>query len=103
MNPYITFRELQDGKLEYFLLQKDYPHFLGRIVAAPIAKALVNEPVAGYNLWVTFSGTLRGNFIPAQNNITDEIQLVFERMALWFASERIMGNGKRFDKFKIKK
>ena len=31
------------------------------------------------------------------------MKLIFEKMALWFASERIMGNGKRFDKFKIKK
>jgi hypothetical protein len=101
--PFATYRELQKGQLEYFIVQKDYPHFLGRIVTFPVEQSLVNCPVAGYNLWVTFNGTLRGNFIPAQNNITDEIQLVFERMALWFASERIMGNGKRFDKFKIKK
>ena len=50
MIPFATYRELVNGQLEYFLVQKDYPHFLGRIVTAPIAKALVNEPVAGYNL-----------------------------------------------------
>ena len=102
MNPYITFRELQDGKLEYFILQKEFPHFLGRIVMFPVERALVNEPVAGYNLFVTFNGVLSGNYYPS--TITaDEMKLIFEKMALWFASERIIGNGKRFDKFKIRK
>ena len=101
MNPFITFRELVDGKLEYFLLQKDFPHFLGRIVTFPVERSLVNEPVAGYNLWVTFNGTLRGNYYPS--TVTkDEVRLIFERMALWFASERITGSTKRFEKFKIK-
>lgn len=103
MIPFITYRELIDGKLEYFVLQKEFPHFLGRIVTFPVEHSLVNEPVAGYNLFITFAGSLRGNFIPDYKNITDDIQYTFERMALWFASERVIGGGKRFDKFKIKK
>lgn len=102
MNPYITFRELQDGKLEYFILQKEFPHFLGKIVTYPNPKSLVNAPVAGYNLWVSFNGVINGNYYPS-NISTEEMQVIFETMALWFASERIIGNGKRFDKFKIKK
>jgi hypothetical protein len=100
--PFATYRELQNGQLEYFIVQKDYPHFLGRIVTFPVEQSLVNCPVAGYNLWVTFNGTLRGNFYPS-NISTEEMQVIFETIALWFCSERVIGNGKRFDKFKIKK
>lgn len=101
MIPFITYRELIDGKLEYFVLQKEFPHFLGRVVMFPVEHSLVNEPVAGYNLFITFAGVLSGNYYPSA--ITgDEMKLIFERMALWFASERVIGGGKRFDKFKIK-
>ena len=76
--PFITYRELHNGQLEYYVLQKEFPHFLGRIVTSPVPNAIVNCPVAGYNLWVTFNGTLRGNIIPDYKNIIDEINIALE-------------------------
>lgn len=100
---FITYRELIDGQLEYFILQKAFPHFVGRIVYAPVEGAIVNSPIPNYNLWVTFNGTLRGNMIPDYRNILDEIENAYANMAAWFWAERICMGEKRFQKFKIKK
>lgn len=103
MIPYITFREKdEDGNLCYFILQKAFPHFLGKIVTRPIEGALANEPIPGHNLWVTFNSTLRGNMIPNYKNIQEEIAISYHSMACWFHAERIVMDGDRFKKFKIK-
>lgn len=102
MNPFITFRELINGQLEYFILQRAFPHMIGKISTFPKEKAIVNAPIAGYNLYVTFDGCLQGNVLPSYRNIDKEVQNVFENMAAWFWSERIVGSEKKFEKFKIK-
>lgn len=102
MNPFITFRELHNGQLEYFILQRAFPHMIGRIATFPKDKAIINTPIAGYNLYVTFDGCLQGNVLPSYRNIDKEVQNVFENMAAWFWSERIVGNEKKFQKFKVK-
>lgn len=103
MNPYITFRDKdEEGNLQYYILQRDFPHFVGRIVYTPVEGAIANEPIAGYNMWVTFANTLRGNFLPSYKNIKDEINSVMFSMSAWFYSERILIDKDRFKKFKIK-
>ena len=103
MNPYITFRDKdKNGDLQYYILQRDFPHYVGRIVVSPKQGALINQSIAGYNLWVCFDGTLRGNFIPSYSTVTEEISNVYFNMAAWFYSERIVMDKNRFKKFKIK-
>jgi hypothetical protein len=103
MNQFITFRDKdENGEMQYYVLQRAFPHFVGRISPVPIEGALANEPVAGYNLYVTFNGTLVGNLIPNYRNIQAEISSVFLSMALWFHAERVLLDTSRFKKFKIK-
>lgn len=102
MTPYITYRERgRGGRLQYFVLQKDFPHIVGEIVDSPPEGGMGFSTISGYNLWVVFGGTLRGNFIPTYRNILDEIQGVLDNMAAWFFSERIVPDEKKFHRFKI--
>jgi hypothetical protein len=102
MNPFITFREQDDnGRLGYYILQRDFPHVCCEIVQAPVQSALITVPVSGYYLWLSFAGVLRGNFAPSYKNIIDEMTLVMFAMSTWYYENRILPDAKRFKKFKI--
>lgn len=102
MIPYITYREPDaNGNLEYYILQKAFPHFCGRITEQPIDGAIINQPIAGYNLWIAFNYTIRGKMIPDYKNIMDEIEDIFFKMSVWFYTERIVTDKQRYKKFKI--
>ncbi len=101
--PYITFREPdKSGNLEYFVLQRDFPHWVGRISTIPKEGALAQSTIAGYNMYVIIEGTLRFGLIPNYKNVMEEMQLVVDTMAIWFYTERIIMDKKRYEKFKIK-
>ena len=102
MSPFVTFRDTDKaGVMQYYILQRAYPHFLGVITYYPTGETIYQTPVAGHHLYVTFNGVLRGNFLPAHQGVETEIQVVFEAMALWFYSERIMKDPKKYKKFMI--
>lgn len=102
MTPYITFRETDDkGELQYYILQREFPHYIGVVKSMPEATTWVNAPVAGHYLWVCFAGTLRGNMVPAFPDFHKEMESVFTSMAEWYYLNRIKGNEKKFKKFKI--
>jgi len=102
MTKYITFREKDDkGELQYYILQRDFPHYVGLISNAPKESVLMQAPIAGHYLWVVFSGTLRGNMIPAYQEIYKEIESVFTNMSEWYYINRIKPNEKKYKKFKI--
>lgn len=102
MSKYITFREEDKfGVTGYFILQKVSPHFVARVVNYPVEKSLSNSPVAGYNLYVTFDGTITGNFLPYYSGAIHEIDLLMIEMAAWFLENRIKTNEKKYAKFKI--
>lgn len=96
-SPFITFKEGED----YFILQKEFPHYVGKIVREPIEGAMINQPIGAYMLWVTFNGVLRGNFIPSYQDVYDEIVHVFFEMSQWFYTERILKDPKRYKKWRI--
>jgi len=101
MTPYITFRDKDEsGELQYYILQRDFPHMIGVLVTYPI-KSLSCQPISGYNLFVKFDGCLRGKMLPDYRNIADEIDTIMQTMAVWFYTERIVMDKKRFKKFKI--
>lgn len=104
MQPFISYREKnEDGLLCFYILQKAFPHYCGLIVAEyPVEGAIINQPIAGYNLWVSFNFTLRGHFIPAYKDVKDEIENVYSNMADWYLVNRIIPNEKLYKKFKIK-
>lgn len=100
--PFITYREQVDsGELAYFILQRAYPNYIGCLVAYPIEKSIINTPIAGYHLYITFDGVLAGNYIPAYKDVYDEIQSVFMEMARWYLSNRIMIDEKKYKKWKL--
>lgn len=100
--PYITYREEKDGELMYYILQKEFPHNIGQIAVLPIIDSLVVSPIAGYNLWVVWVGTLRGNFVAVYPKHEIDLQFIFNNMANFYLSERIHKNLNRYEKFKIK-
>lgn len=102
MKPYITFRETDDnGELQYYILQRAFPHYMGVIKASP-QDSLINAAIPGYYLWVCFCGSLRGNMIPAFKGLRDELAAVYMDMASWYFTNRVEPNEKKYKKFKIK-
>lgn len=98
--PYITYRELHEGQLQYFILQKEFPHFQGIISSHPVNSTLCQVTIPGYNLWLVFDYTLRGKMIPSYNDIQTEINTIMHNMAIWFLTERIQAEPKKFNKWK---
>lgn len=101
--PFITYREPdKNGNLEYYVLQRDFPHWVGRISTIPKEGALAQSTIAGYNMYVIIEGTLRFGLIPTYKNVMEEMQLVADTMAVWYYTDRMIMDKKRYEKFKIK-
>ncbi len=98
--PFITFRELEDGRLQYYILQKEFPHYLGVISSHPVKSTLCQISIPGYDMWVVFGGTLRGKMIPNYKDVKNDIDVAFHNMAIWFLTERIQAEPKKFNKWK---
>lgn len=102
MTPYITFKdEIENGLVGYFVLQREYPHYVGIISEQPVFKFVHPVPVSSYKLWITFFGSLRGNYIPSYNNVDKEIASIMQSMASWFFDNRILVEPKKYKKWKI--
>lgn len=101
-NLFITFREENnEGDLCYYILQKNHPHYVGKIVNYPIEGAIVNMPLPEYNLWVTYAGVLEGRFVPGYKEVEADIESMFSQMAEWYYHYRIKTNPKKYIKFKM--
>lgn len=102
MIQYITYREIDtEGRLCYYILQKEFPHYKGIIALEKLENTLSSAPIAGYKMYVNFNGTLRGNLIPSYNDVLKEIDIIMEDMAIWFLNNRILADQKKYSKFKI--
>lgn len=103
MNPYILFEDIDDnGIKQKYILQRDFPHYVGQILYMPKLKSLIQIPVPKYNIWVSFAGTLRGNMIPSYKNIPEELDDVYRNMSSWYYENIILKNEKEFENFKLK-
>src|SRR6185503_4313415 len=102
MNPYITFIESgNNGLIEYFILQREFPHFVCILSKEPIIKIVKPVPIDGYKLWVVFYSCLRGNVIPSYNDIDEELKVIMSDMSQWHLKNRILSNEKKYKKWKI--
>jgi hypothetical protein len=102
MTPFLTFREPNaNGELQYYILQKGHPHYVGKISTVPKLGIMPSVPISGYNLYMEFCGTLRGNYIPAYKDVENEMVAVFNEMAIWYLVYRITPEEKKYKKFKI--
>jgi hypothetical protein len=97
MKPFITYREGDD----FFILQKEFPHYVGIIQNQP-SVTKISFPVAGYNFWVVFNGTIRGMMIPSYKDVVTEIEVCMSAMSNWFLMVVIMKDEKKYKRFKIK-
>jgi len=102
MDKYISYRETdEEDFLQYYILQKEFPHILVNISERPVVNFVQPVPINEYNLFLVFSGTLRGNVIPSFINIGEEIKSVMQDMSVWFYEYRIIPNEKKYKKWKI--
>ena len=102
MTPYITYRDIDErGELQYYILQRDFPHFIGVISPIPKMEFIPAIAISNYNLWVVFNWTLRGRMIPSYKEIEKEIVQQMSNMAEWYYENRILIEPKKYKKFKI--
>lgn len=102
MVKYVTYREDDSGVASYYVLQKAFPHYVGRLVDNPYYKCLCSAPVPQTTLYVAITGTLRGNVIPAYQNVDDEIKSVALDMAYWYYENRILINPSKYKRWLLK-
>jgi hypothetical protein len=103
MQPYLTYMEQNgEGEAQYFILQKDHPHFKAVITYTPLEGRLIPAVhVKGYNLWLNFSGVLRGNFVPSYKDVDKEVEATLQAMAIWFYKNRVEKEPKKYKKWKV--
>lgn len=102
MSPFITFTDKsKEGETEYYILQRDYPHYVGMIAYSPSIEPIYQAPIAGHHLYINFWGTLRGRYLPMTKNVDKEIGAIFEDMAAWYYQNRILPDPRRYKKWAI--
>lgn len=98
--PFITYREDVSGKLCYFILQKEFPHYVGLIKESPMGGTLPQMNIPGYSLWIQIVGTVRGSYIPSYQDVETEMNSVAGRMSQWLLDNRILPAESKYRKFK---
>lgn len=101
MERYITFRDEEDKKPKYYILQRDFPHFIGEVSTTPDKHLVGATPIPGYKLWIVFQFCLRGKSVPSYRDLESIILNTMNDMASWYFQNRIETDQKRFLKFKI--
>lgn len=100
MIPFILFKEKdKNGNIQQYVLQRDYPNYIGVVNFRPIETTICQQPIAGYNLWVNFNGSLRGNMMPLDKGSLKEMEEIFFNMACWFYTEM---DTIKYESYKIK-
>jgi len=100
--PYITFRETDtENRLCYYILQKEYPHYIGLISVGQMENVLASMPVGNYNLYVNFYGCLVGKFLPSYKDVIQDIEASLIGMAEWFYYHRVLTEPKKYEKFRL--
>ncbi len=102
MEPFITYRDKDKaGELQYYILQRAFPHFQGVILTYPKEGAFAESIVSGYNMYISYAGTISGNYILSKRDIESECQFVMQKMAEWFYANRILKESRKYKKFKV--
>lgn len=99
--PFISYREIKNDLLCYFILQKSHPHYVGIISVGKLNDVLSSVPIAGYQLFVNFDGCLIGNFVPSYLDVIKDIDRVMRSMSDWYLANRIITDEKKYSKFKL--
>ena len=100
MIPYILFQEPdKNGNMQQFILQKAFPNYIGKISDRPVETILCQQPISGYNLWLQYTGTLKGNQIPFEKGALKEMEEQYFTMAAYFYT---VMDTRKYEKYKIK-
>ncbi len=101
--PFITYMEGKEegSKPEYYILQKAFPNYQGRIIEYPIPDSLVCINIPGYTLYINFAGRIDGNFVPSYKHAMEEMEAIFIQMVEWFLKEIIDKKKDKYLKFKV--
>lgn len=83
-----------------YILQKEFPHYIGRLTNK-LERGLAQYPIAGHSLYVSFFGTLRGNYVPSTSLSSEETNMIFSDMAD-FALENLIKKTDDYEKYKIR-
>jgi hypothetical protein len=92
-NPYILYNENGSD----YILQKKFPHYIGR-VSDKLERSIAQYPIAGHNMYVSFAGTLNGNFIQMDKFAMQDAQEAMSSMSS-FLCEKI--DELKYEKYKI--
>ena len=102
MSPFVTYRDTDKaGQLQYYILQRAFPHYTGLISDRIIDGSILQVPVTRHNLYITFAGCLRGNYIAAYDGWEKHMTEIFHQMAAWYYENRILTNPKKFKRWAI--
>jgi hypothetical protein len=100
MTPFITYRDNDEsGELQYFVLQRAHPHYVGQIIDNPNFKAVYKVPIPQTSMFVAYYGDIEGRRFPMYINAEKEINAVLVNMAQWFFENRIKKNEKKYKKW----
>lgn len=101
-NRFITYRDNDDlGNLQYYIVQKDFPHIQAVITAYNKDYIFPSVPISGYSLYISFDGTLSGKRVPGYKDIYHDVISTMNEMAEWYLHNRLIPDKGRYKKFKI--
>lgn len=93
------------GCVRNFSSTNEYSHFVNRNGLSGYVKDRVADAiheVHGYNIVITFAGTLEGNRLFVGRDVIANLNREMELMAEWYYLERIAKDEKRYLKFKTR-
>jgi hypothetical protein len=100
MAQFITFRDSEEGgELQYYIASRQFPHYVGQVVDNPYYKTLLLVPIPHTTLYLAFSGTLQGRFMPLSPACEKEIPATLVNMATWYWTNRISNQTKKYKKW----
>ncbi len=107
LESFITFQD----KGDFYILQTREPFYGGKIIRFESDQALAfydhdqhihTCQVTGYRILIAFSGALSGNYIALHAQWKKELNHVFQQMATFYLTQRILPNVKKFKNFEIR-
>ena len=84
-----------------YILQKLFPHYIGRIQYQPEPNPFIQGQIPFYHIYIVFNGTLSGNKILLTDAWQHQLTTIWNEMCQWYREERIEKSPARFKKYKI--
>lgn len=89
-NPYIIYNENDSD----YILQRNFPNYIGR-VTSKLERQIAQYPVAGYDLYISFAGTLNGNFIQMDKFAMQDAQEIMSEMSSFYCTKKFLDNSNK--------